>query len=73
MTKAERRIKNFSSGLKKLGNDNQNYIQKITHDLFLIEKSTACSVLVKKNTELGINNVCNVENELRITELKIDS
>jgi len=57
MTKVERRIKNFSSGLKKLGNDNQNYIHKITHDLFLIEKFTACSVLVKESTELEENNV----------------
>jgi len=64
MTKTERRIKNFSSGLKKLGNDNQNYIHKITHDLFLIEKFTTCSVLVKENTELGINNVHNMDEKL---------
>lgn len=61
MTKTERRIKNFSSGLKKLGNDNQNYIRKITHALFLIEKFTACSVLVKESTELGINNLCSID------------
>ena len=60
MTIAERRIKSFSSGLKKLGNDNQNYVHKITHDLFLIEKFTACSVLVKESTELRINNECNM-------------
>jgi len=61
MTKSEQRIKNFSYGLNKLGNDNQNYIHKITHALFLIEKFTACSVLVKERTELGLNNVCNLD------------
>ena len=61
MNKSERRIRNFSCGLKKLGNDNQNYIQKLTYDLFVIEKLSADSVFVKKNTEFGMNNVCTVE------------
>jgi len=49
MTKSERRIKDFSSGLKKLGNDNQDYIHKLTGDLFLIEKFPACPALAKKH------------------------
>jgi hypothetical protein len=48
--KTEQRIRDFSSGIKKLGDDNREYILKLTHDLFLIEKLTACSVLVKKDT-----------------------
>jgi len=49
MTKSEQRIKNFSSGLKKLGKNYQNYIHKLTGDLFLIEKFPACPALAKKH------------------------
>jgi len=51
MTKSEQRIKNFSSGLKKLGNDNQDYIRMLIGDLFLIEKFPACQALAKKSWE----------------------
>ena len=38
MTKAERRIRAFSSGMKKLGDDSRNYIHRLTRALFLAEQ-----------------------------------
>jgi len=38
MTKTERRTKDFSSGLKKLSDENRNHICNLTHILFLIER-----------------------------------
>jgi hypothetical protein len=37
MTKTERRIVAFSSGIKKLNNHSLNYIHSLTQVLFLIE------------------------------------
>jgi len=37
MTKAERRINNFSSGISKLDDKSLNYIHKLTHVLFMFE------------------------------------
>ena len=39
MTEAEWRIRDFSSGMKKLGNCCQNYIHRLTNILFLVEQS----------------------------------
>jgi len=55
MTKSERRTKNFSSGIKKLGKENQNYIHKLTHELFRVEKFSNSAVLAKKSPESGMN------------------
>ena len=52
MTKMERRIKNFSSGIKQLSNDKQEFIHKLTHYLFIIEKLSACSIHDKKSLKL---------------------
>jgi len=57
MTKAEKRIEDFSLGMKNLGEDSRNYFYKLVHELFLIEKLSACSLLVEKKTGLGRNNV----------------
>jgi len=56
MTKAERRIRDFSSGLKKLSDKSQNYINKLAHNLFLIEQSSAYPVFNKKYPELENRN-----------------
>jgi hypothetical protein len=37
MTKIERRIGAFSSGIKKLDSRSLNYIHRLTQDLFMIE------------------------------------
>jgi cob(I)alamin adenosyltransferase len=37
MIKAERRIKTFSSGIKKLDNNSLNYIHRLTQVLFMVE------------------------------------
>jgi hypothetical protein len=50
MTKTERRIRDFSSGIRKLGNHSRNYIHQITHVLFLVEQPPVYPV-VKKKTE----------------------
>jgi hypothetical protein len=37
VTKTERQIRDFSSGMRKLSDNNLNYIQKLTHVLFMVE------------------------------------
>jgi hypothetical protein len=37
MTKAERRINNFSSGVRKLDDKSLSYIHKLTQVLFMVE------------------------------------
>ncbi|MDR2716552.1 MAG: hypothetical protein LBB89_00605 [Treponema sp.] len=49
MTKAEWRIKDFSSGIKKLSNHSRNYIRQLTHVLFLVEQPPVYPVPEKKN------------------------
>ena len=44
MTKAEQRLRDFSSGMKKLGNDSRDYIHKLTRVLFFVEKPPVCPV-----------------------------
>jgi len=57
MTKAERRIGDFSLGMKSLSENSRNYIHKLVHELFRIEKLSACSLLAKKKTGSGRNNI----------------
>jgi cob(I)alamin adenosyltransferase len=38
MVKAERRIRDFSSGIKKLSNHSLDYIHRLTQVLFLVER-----------------------------------
>jgi hypothetical protein len=49
MTKAERRINDFSSGIKQLSDESRNYIHKLTHVLHLVEKPPIYPGLEKKN------------------------
>ena len=44
MTRAERRLRDFSSGMMNLGADSRNYIHQLTHILFLVEKPPVCPV-----------------------------
>jgi len=44
MPKKEQRIREFSSGMKKLGNDSRSYIHKLTHVLQLVERPPVCPV-----------------------------
>jgi hypothetical protein len=41
MTKQERRVKEFSSGLARVGEHGRAYIHKLVYALFLIEKPPA--------------------------------
>jgi hypothetical protein len=61
MTKVEQRHRNFASGMEKLGNNSRKYIHKLTHALFLVEKMSGRSVLVKKSTELETNSAFDTE------------
>jgi len=56
MTKSERRIGDFSSGIKKLNNHSLNYIHKLTQVLFMIEHPPVCPGLEKKDAELEKKN-----------------
>jgi len=49
MTKAEQRIRSFKSGMKKLGDNNKEYISKLTHVLFFVEQPPVNTVVKKKN------------------------
>ena len=51
MTKEEQRLRDFSSGMKKLGNDSRDYIQKLTHVLFLVEQPPNYPVFEKKTKQ----------------------
>jgi len=48
MTKAERRISDFSSGMKKLNDKNLRYIRKLTQVLFTVEHPLVYSGAGKK-------------------------
>ena len=61
MTDAEQRLVDFSSGMKKLGNDSRNYIHKLTHVLFLVEQPPVYPVLEAKFAELGDKSIINEE------------
>jgi hypothetical protein len=56
MTKTERRIKTFSSGIKKLGNHSLDYIHKLTQVLFLVEHGPVYPVSTEKAHELKNKN-----------------
>jgi len=49
MTKPERRIRTFSTGVKKLDNRGLNYIHSLTQVLFMVENPSACPVLAEKS------------------------
>jgi len=53
MTKTERRISDFSSGMKKLDDKNLSYIRKLTLVMFTVEQSLLNHGAKKKNVELG--------------------
>ena len=48
MTKDERRIRDFSSGMKNLGDDSRDYIHRLTNALFLVEQPPVCPGFEKK-------------------------
>jgi len=48
MTKTKQRIKDFSSGLKKLSDESQNYICNLTHILFFVGQLLVHSIAGKK-------------------------
>jgi len=52
MTKAERRIKDFSSGMKDLDSASQNKIHNLAKNLLLIEKTPVCPAAEKKPRNL---------------------
>jgi len=51
MTKAERRINDFSSGMRKLENNSLSYINRLTQALFMVEHPPVYPVSEKKNVE----------------------
>ena len=53
MTRSEKRLRDFSSGMKKLGGDSRNYIHKLTRFLFLAEQPPVNSVNEKESPEQG--------------------
>jgi len=56
MTKAERRISDFSSGVRKLDVKNLSYIRKLTQVLFMVEHPTVYPGSEGKGTESGKKN-----------------
>ncbi|MDR0503033.1 MAG: hypothetical protein LBH16_06895 [Treponema sp.] len=50
MNNAEKRIKNFSSGLRKLNKKNQDYINKLAHVLLLVEQPPVCPSVERADT-----------------------
>ncbi|WP_461257163.1 hypothetical protein [Treponema sp. R80B11-R83G3] len=52
MNKAERRINDFSSGVKKLNTNSVNYIHKLTQVLFMVEHQPVYPISGKKSSEL---------------------
>lgn len=56
MTKKERRIKTFSSRLKKLSDNSKDHIQKLIHILLLIEELPVCTVTEKKQLKKGVKH-----------------
>jgi len=55
MTKAERRISDFSSGMKKLNVKSLSYIHRLTQVLFTVEHSPIYPGAGKKAVELEKN------------------
>ena len=51
MTKEERRIRDFSSGMKNLDDEGRSYIHRLTNILFLVEKPPVCPVVEINNTK----------------------
>jgi hypothetical protein len=56
MVKAERRIKKFSSGIKKLSNHSMDYIHRLTQVLFMVEHPPIYPFEREKTVELGRKN-----------------
>jgi len=56
MTKSERRIGDFSSGIKKLNNHSLNYIHKLTQVLFMVEHPPVYPCLENKDIEVKKKN-----------------
>jgi cob(I)alamin adenosyltransferase len=56
MVKAERRIRAFLSGIKKLDNNSLNYIHRLTQVLFLVECPPVYPVSGGKTAELEKKN-----------------
>jgi cob(I)alamin adenosyltransferase len=56
MVKAERRIKTFSSGIKKLSNNSLEYIHRLTQVLFMVEHPLGYPVGREKAAELERRN-----------------
>jgi hypothetical protein len=57
MSKAERRIRDFSYGIKKLSENSRNYIYELTYNLSLVNQSSAYLLLEKKYPELVTGKV----------------
>jgi len=55
MTKTDQRLRKLSSGMKKLGYDNRDYIYNLVHVLLFIEQMPVCSELESK---LPIKGTC---------------
>jgi len=58
MTKAELRISNFSSGVRKLNNKSLSYIHKLTQVLFMVEHPPVYPGSEKKAHELEKETIC---------------
>ena len=56
MTRVEKRIRDFSLGMKKLGDDSRNYLHKLTYTLFLVEQTPMHPVTEKKIHKQGNKN-----------------
>jgi len=56
MTKEERRISDFSSGMKKLDDKSLNYIHRLTQILFFVEHPQVYPGSEKKAVESGKKN-----------------
>jgi hypothetical protein len=52
MTKTERRSKDFSSGMRKLGNQSLNYIHKLAQVLLMVEHTFVYQRSEKKTAEI---------------------
>ena len=52
MTKTDRRIKDFTSGINKLSNGSKSYIHKLSHILLLIEKIPVNPIIEKKEKDV---------------------
>jgi hypothetical protein len=52
MTKEDQRIRDFASGIKKLGGNSQKAILRLAHALLLVEHSLPVEVLGKKIPEV---------------------